>query len=138
MVAANLEAVCNGGDWNIRNLPPGEDYAGPTDHQATECTCSTKANKDRYNPEKTRFDMAASPVPLTPGFTTLLVPPVHQEFKLYDPTDPSTFPTSPAPTLPTYRSSEMPHTFAPPPDDNITSPLLYMGHQGQYTGVPEV
>ncbi|GJJ10133.1 hypothetical protein Clacol_004359 [Clathrus columnatus] len=102
-VAANLEAVCNGGDWNIPQLPPGEDYAGPTDHQATECTCSTvtyslvsacavcqqrdfasrNAKKGKYNPEKMRFDMAASPAPLNPAFTALLVPPVHQELKLY-------------------------------------------------------
>jgi len=40
-VAASLEALCNGGQFNIQPLPSGRMYGGPTASQSNLCECNT-------------------------------------------------------------------------------------------------
>ncbi|KAF8585183.1 hypothetical protein K439DRAFT_1632863 [Ramaria rubella] len=41
LVAAELQGVCNAGNWNIAPLPLGSIYAGPPPGQSSACGCST-------------------------------------------------------------------------------------------------
>jgi len=85
------------------------------------------------------FDLAASPAP----FHGIASPPLSMQAepqRFYDPSDPSTFPSSPCPTFPAYApSTTASDSAATSYHPHSPQPVLTHGiPSGRYTGVPEV